>query len=71
MAGGDNFYLCLNKCEENVTKFWQMLQIEQDFCDITLSCEDKQKQIHKVIIASVSPVLRTILNFNQNPHPLI
>ena len=71
MAGGDNFGLCLDKYEENVTKCWQELQIEQDFCDVTLSCEDKQIQIHKVITASISPVLRNILKFNQNPHPSV
>ena len=36
----------------------------------TLSCDDKLIWSHKVIIASTSPVLRNILKFNQNPHPL-
>merc|ERR1719469_1467412 len=57
--------------ERNVRKFWQELQIENDFHDVTLACEDKQIQTHKIIISAFSPVLRNILKVNQNPHQLI
>ena len=46
-------------------------QTDNDFCDVTLVCEDKQIKPHKLIISSFSPVLRNILKLNQAPHPLI
>ena len=39
-----------------------------DFCDVTLACEDKQIKPHKLII-SFSPVLRNNSKLNQAPHP--
>ena len=66
MAVTDNNYcLRLNEFERNV------LQLENDFCDITLACEDKQINTHKLIISSCSPVLRNILKLNQVANPLI
>ena len=40
---------------EKITTFWKELWTEQDFCDVTLLCEDNQIQIHKVILSSISP----------------
>ena len=54
MASCDNFCLCLSKKEEKVTKSWQELQSGQNFCDVTLSCDDNQILSHKVIIASIN-----------------
>ena len=71
MADSDNFCLRLNEFERNVKTSWRELQIEKDFCDVTLACEDKQIQTHKIIISSSSPVLKNILKLNQNPHQLI
>ena len=45
--------------------------MEKAFCDVTLACEDKQIKTHRLIISSFSPVLRSILKFNQAPHTLI
>ena len=47
------------------------MQMEEDFCDITLACKDKQIKTHNLIISSYSPVLRDILKSAQNPHPFI
>ena len=41
-----------------------------DFCDVTLACEDKQIKPHKLIISSFSLVLRNILKLNHVPCPL-
>ena len=71
MAEGDNFCLRLNEFENNIKTSWQELQAENDFCDVTLACDDKQIKAHKIIISSSSPVLRNILKINNNPHPLI
>ena len=71
MSEGENFCLRLNEFENNIKTFWKELEAEKDFCDVTLSCEDKQIKTHKVVISSCSPIFRYILKLNQNPHPLI
>ena len=71
MAGNDNYCLRLNGFESNAKIYWQDLQAENDFCDVTLACEDKQIKTHKLIISSCSPVLGNILKLNQTPHPVI
>ena len=71
MAESDIFCLRMQEFNKNIGISWQELQIETNFCDVTLACEDKQIKAHKVIISSCSPVLRNILKLNQNPHPLI
>ena len=60
MAVNDNYCLRLNEFERNVKTSWQDLQLEIDFCDVTLACEDKQIKTHKLIISSCSPILRNI-----------
>ena len=46
MAQGDNFCLRFNSFDNSVRTFWQGFQVETDFCDITLACEDKQIKTH-------------------------
>ena len=42
-----------------------------EFCEVTLVCEDKQIQTHKLIISSCSTVLGNILKTSKTPHPVI
>ena len=56
---------------ENIRSAWQELQLESDFCDVTLACADNQIQVHKVIISASSPVLKNILKLNSNKNPII
>lgn len=72
MIGSDNYNcLPLNEFEGNVKISWQALQVEKDFYDVKLACEDKQIKMHRLIISSFSPILRNVLKFNQSPHSLI
>ena len=59
MTGNDNFCLSLTDFDENIKILWQKSQMEYDFCDVTLSCEDKQIKTHKLIISSFSPIFVT------------
>ena len=59
--------MSLKEMLKNLQKF----QTDNNFCDVTLVCEDKQIKLHKLIISSFSPVLRNILKINQATHPLI
>ena len=65
----NNFYF--NEYENNIKSTWQELQGKKEYCDVTLACVDKQILVHKIIISSVSPILRGILKQHPNPHPLI
>ena len=40
----------------NIKAQWYKVQIKTDLCDVTLSCEDKQMKIHRLIISSYSPI---------------
>ena len=44
----------LYEFEENIKALWHKVQIKTDLCDVTLSCEDKQMKIHRLIISSYS-----------------
>ena len=71
MAVNVNYCLRLNEFEDSVKIYWQELQMENYFCDVTLACENKQIKTHKLVISSLSPVLANILKSNQTPHPVI
>ena len=43
-----------------VKTFWQQLQFESDFRDVTLVCDDGHNQAHKLIISSYSPFLKIL-----------
>ena len=60
MSGNSNIGLHFKGFEGKVKISWQELQLENDFCDVTLACEDKQINTHKFIISSFSPVLKEI-----------
>jgi len=49
---------------------WKKLQMETDFYDVTLACDDNQVQAHKVVLSSCSPVLKKLLRQNHHPHPV-
>ena len=51
MASGENFCLRLNEFESNVKIYWQQLQVEKDFSDVTLVCDDGHIKSHKIIIS--------------------
>ena len=50
MIRNDNYCLQRNEFEGNVKIYWQKFQTDNDFCDVTLVCEDKQIKPHKLII---------------------
>ena len=64
MTQGDNFCLRLNSFDSHIKTFWNEFQVEQDFCDVTIACEDKLLKTHKMIVSSFSPVLKNILKLN-------
>ena len=43
----ENYCICL--CQFRM--IWKQLQIDKDFCDVTLACEDGQIMSHRLIIS--------------------
>lgn len=71
MENNSIYSLNLNDFSHNVTTAWQELRQEKDFCDVTLACEGKQMEAHKVILSGFSPVFRSLLKENPHQHPLL
>ena len=71
MANSETFCLRLNEFESNIKTTWQGFETKQEFCDVTLACDEKQIRTHKLIISASSPVLGHILKQNSRQHPLI
>ena len=65
--------LCLqwNDFKENAIQAFGSLREDNDFADVTLACEDKQMEAHKVILAKSSPFFENLLRRNNHNHPLI
>merc|ERR1712129_176655 len=66
--------LCLkwNDFQDNINATFGKLRSDEDFCDVTLACEDGQQvTAHKVILAASSPFFQNLLRKNKHPHPLV
>ena len=58
--------------DASTSKTFKDLLTDQDFTDVTLSCDDeKQIKAHKVILSASSPVMKRILKYNPHQNPLI
>lgn len=62
-----------NDFESNLGSSFVDLRQNQEFFDVTLSCDhgDEQVQAHKVVLAACSPFFRKILSRNPHQNPLI
>ena len=72
MPGSDKFCLKWNDFQENVNSAFSNMRKDNNFCDVTLACEDGyQVGAHKIILAASSPFFANVLNRNKHTHPLI
>ena len=71
MASNEKFCLKWNDFEHNVSSAFDTIREEKDFFDVTLVCDNKQVEAHKVIIAACSPFFKSILRRNPHQHPLL
>ena len=71
MSNKDINYLHVYQFEGKNRKAWQDSLIHKDFCDITLYCDNKQIEAHKIIISSYSKVFLNILRQSSNSHQII
>ena len=54
MVNNDNYCLRLNQFEKYAKTSWQELQMDKDYFDVTLACEDQQIKTHKLVISACS-----------------
>eukprot|EP00092_Neocalanus_flemingeri_P018881 GFUD01020449.1.p1 GENE.GFUD01020449.1~~GFUD01020449.1.p1 ORF type:complete len:280 (-),score=66.78 GFUD01020449.1:72-911(-) len=71
MAKDEKFCLRWNNFENNISIGFRELRDDKDFFDVTLACDDKQLQAHKVILSACSPFFRSVLKKNPHQHPLL
>ena len=63
---------CWREALFTVERLQRECQLDKDFTDVTLACEDGQQvEAHKVVLVASSPFFLNILKRNKHPHPLI
>ena len=72
MSSSEQFVLKWSGYRANISDSFKQFQSNNNFCDVTLVCEDdKQLQAHKVVLSACSPFFLNILQKNPHPHPLL
>ena len=67
----ESFQLNWDKHEKNIGEAFFSLRKDEHFCDVTLACEDRQFQAHKVVLSAGSPFFEQILKSQKHPSPLL
>ena len=71
MSSSEKFCLKWNEFEKNISFALRDFKEEKDFYDVTLACEDKQVEAHKIIISACSPFFKNILKKHKHSYPLL
>jgi len=69
--GEEKYLLRWNDFEKNLSEGLRGFRKANNFCDVTLACEDMQLQAHKVILSASSDFFKKILTSNTHQHPLL
>ena len=59
--GSEKFCLKWNDFESHLSRSLEEIRKENDFCDVTLLCEDTQIEAHKVILGACSTFFKNVL----------
>ena len=72
MHTSEKFCLKWNDFQQNINTAFVALRKDVEFTDVTLACEDgNQVEVHKVVLAALSPFFHNLLKRNKHVHPLI
>jgi hypothetical protein len=72
MGSSEKFCLKWNDFQTNISTSFQDLRKDQDFSDVTLTCDgDIRIKAHRVILAGSSKFFSRVLKQQQHPHPLL
>lgn len=66
----DEFALCWNNFQDNIASGFQNLYDRGDLVDVTLACDGKLLQAHKIVLAICSPYFQEIFVSNPCKHPI-
>lgn len=70
-SADEQFCLRWNDFQQCIKSTFQDLRDENDFMDVTISCDGEQVKAHKVILSACSVTFKTLLKKNPAPHPVI
>jgi len=70
-ATDEQFCLRWNDFQQCIKSTFQDLRDENDFMDVTISCDGEQVKAHKVILSACSITFKTLLKKNPAQHPVI
>lgn len=60
MAPDPQFCLRWNNFQTNITSQFETLRQDEDFVDVTLTCEGKSVKAHKVVLSACSPYFKEL-----------
>ena len=67
----DKFFLKWGNHEKNLAEAFKSLKSDGGFFDVSIACEDRILETHKLILAASSSVFGQILTQFSHPHPMI
>ena len=72
MGSSEKLSLKWDDFQSNISNSFGQIRQDQDFSDVTLTCDgDQQVQAHKVILSASSSFFNKLLKKNKHPHPLL
>ncbi|XP_018025686.2 protein bric-a-brac 1 isoform X2 [Hyalella azteca] len=69
--GNQQFCLRWNNFRSNLQQTFLNLFEKQSFVDVTISCDEKSIQAHRMVLSACSPYFQTILKESDCSHPVI
>ena len=67
----NGFTIRWDEFSRNVAKSLASFREDSDFFDVTLACDGRQLEAHKLVLSASSSFFRNILRRNPHQHPLI
>merc|ERR1719369_247130 len=72
MDASNKLNLKLSGFQSNISKSFLQLRENEEFCDVTLACDDDQYiEAHKVILSACSTFFKNVLSKTKHSHPFI
>ena len=71
MSPTDSFSLQWNGFGSHLSEALKDIREDKDLFDVTLACEDKQIEAHKLILSACSTFFRSLFKLNPHNHPLL
>ncbi|XP_059083351.1 broad-complex core protein isoforms 1/2/3/4/5-like [Tigriopus californicus] len=67
----EHFCLKWNNYQTNIVSALGNLKVDEDFVDVTLSCEGRKIKAHKVILSACSDYFKEVFKDNPCSHPVV